>query len=233
MVKRRLVTDGQILGYVNTSYYVRGQYTLIDTLPLARRQVYLWPAKPPVDGFAHSASAATRGGNAAATAPSTATAVTGPTGNSAVIGSSATTPAPSTTPGVTDTAITAATSTNHPATSIQTPDPLTASASTQTNGAPPVQAPTPATAPYQMPPVPDDGFDYANANPKTLVVGKDTFLAPDQTFHFSIQMPNAHCRLPNTELPPSAQIFQVGMQAGIEYVLRIKMSRKGWRMGET
>jgi hypothetical protein len=81
--------------------------------------------------------------------------------------------------------------------------------------------------------VPEDGRNYANHNPRTVTTGKDTFLAPDQVFHFSIEMPTTHCRLPNTDLPPSTQIFQVGMQAGIEYILRVKLSRKGWRPAET
>lgn len=68
--------------------------------------------------------------------------------------------------------------------------------------------------------------------PRTIVVGKETFLAPEQTFTFSIEMPTHHYRETNVDLPPSAQIFQVGLQAGVEYVLRVKMSRKGWRMSE-
>ena len=98
--------------------------------------------------------------------------------------------------------------------------------------------PTPSTSTAQPLPANGDAGGYASGGlvgggePRTVVVGKETFLSPEQSFEFSIEMPTHHYRETNVDLPPSAQIFQVGLQAGVEYVLRVKMSRKGWRMSE-
>lgn len=59
------------------------------------------------------------------------------------------------------------------------------------------------------------------------------FIPPGQTFEFALKMPSVHFRDSQVELPPTASIFQVGMQASVEYVLRIKLTRKGWRLNET
>ena len=152
---------------VNTSYYVRGQYTLIDTLPLARRHVVLYPAPGPDASDATTDAA---------------------TGNVPTSSSTEATPTSFTAQGA-----------------------FTSDTSDDTNNFDP---------PPQLPPI------------ATTVNGKDTFLAPGQSFHFALRMPDNHFRDVNIELPPSAQIFQVGMQAAVEYVLRIKLSRKGWRLNE-
>jgi hypothetical protein len=60
-----------------------------------------------------------------------------------------------------------------------------------------------------------------------------TFIPPGQTFEFALKMPSVHFRDSQVELPPTSSIFQVGMQASVEYVLRIKLTRKGWRLNET
>lgn len=59
------------------------------------------------------------------------------------------------------------------------------------------------------------------------------FVPPNSTFEFALRMPNHHYRDSNVDLPPTSSIFQVGMQASVEYVLRIKLTRKGWRLNET
>jgi hypothetical protein len=59
------------------------------------------------------------------------------------------------------------------------------------------------------------------------------FIAPGATFEFALKMPSHHYRDSHVDLPPTSSIFQVGMQASVEYVLRIKLSRKGWRLNET
>jgi len=98
--------------------------------------------------------------------------------------------------------------------------------------------PTLSASAAQPLPANGDAGGYASGGlvgggePRTVVVGKETFLSPEQSFEFSIEMPTHHYRETNVDLPPSAQIFQVGLQAGVEYVLRVKMSRKGWRMSE-
>ncbi|KAK8869558.1 hypothetical protein IAR55_000125 [Kwoniella newhampshirensis] len=110
-----------ILGMVHTSYYVRGQYTLLDTLPLTRTVKTLFPPgpdDPPLDPY-----------------------------------------------------------------SLRTKD-----------GAPLIQ--------------------------------------PGQTFPFSLKMPTTHYRDDNVQLPPSCEVLQVAIQASVEYVLRVKLTRKGWRMNE-
>ena len=155
---------------MNTSYYVRGQYTLIDTLPLARRQVTLYPQATTVDGFNRDLARVT------SASPPTATSALPSTG---------------------------------PATATSAPLPAVSEVGGHAYGGP------------------VDGGE-----PRTVTVGKEIFLSPEQSFTFSIEMPTHHYRESNVELPPSAQIFQVGLQAGVEYVLRVKMSRKGWRMSE-
>lgn len=176
-----------IIGLVNTSYYIRGQYTLIDTLPLCRRLQVLYPPPPPeaaesaadeptvtisADGIERSGSG---GGSGSGSGSANATATTN--GERA------------------------------------------AANGTSTGG-------TDILA------VAENGDD---AGPPEQVVGKDglPYLAQGQTFEFTLKMPNQHYRESNIELPPTASIFQVGMQAGVEYVLRVKMSRKGWRLNET
>ena len=163
---------------VNTSYYIRGQYTLIDTLPLCRRHQVLYP---PTDYT-----------------------------------EDATTEEPTVTVG---------------ADGIQADPPITPAAN-NVNGAASSSAPGPSsqagssTAP---------GSSAAQSTSSAQPNGKDgvPFLAPGQTFEFALKMPSHHYRDSNVDLPPTSSIFQVGMQASVEYVLRIKMSRKGWRLNET
>jgi hypothetical protein len=50
-------------------------------------------------------------------------------------------------------------------------------------------------------------------------------------FSFSLDMPTHHCRQNQLDLPPSAQIFQVGMQAGVEYGPRLYVSCSAGRAG--
>lgn len=162
----------KIIGLVNTSYYIRGQYTLIDTLPLCRRHQVLYPpseSTEPEDATTEEpiVSVSADGIEADRVAAPTASVASG---SAAPVGST------SIPPGA---------------------------------GAEP---PTPSTS--QAP-------------------GKDTFIAPGQTFEFAFKMPSVHFRDSNVELPPTSSIFQVGMQASVEYVLRIKLSRKGWRLNET
>jgi len=158
---------------VNTSYYLRGQYTLIDTLPLTRRLIKLYPPEPSSDGY---------GRHSTTISPNPI---------------EATVPSPT---------VTASTS---------------AAGSTAANSS---SSPTAEQA---------HGGVVGGGAPKTITVGKDTYLAPDQLFYFSIEMPKTHYREENFELPPSAQIFQVGLQAGVEYVLQVKLSRKSWRLSES
>jgi hypothetical protein len=75
----------------------------------------------------------------------------------------------------------------------------------------------------------------ASGDGPTAGAGKDgiPFIPPGQTFEFALKMPSHHYRDSNVDLPPTCSIFQVGMQASVEYVLRIKLSRKGWRLNET
>lgn len=168
-----------IIGLVNTSYYIRGQYTLIDTLPLCRRMLVLYPPPAPeADGTTQEEPSVTI----------SADGVERHTGSSAE----------------------ASTSTTNGA-----------SGTSGSNGT--------GTAPVVL-----DNSEIGAA-PPTQPVGKDglPFITPGQKFEFNLKMPNHHYRETNIELPPTASIFQVGMQAGVEYVLRIKMSRKGWRLNET
>jgi hypothetical protein len=163
---------------VNTSYYIRGQYTLIDTLPLCRRHQVLYP---PTDYT-----------------------------------EDATTEEPTVTVG---------------ADGIQA-DPPATPAVNSANGATSVPA---AGSSSQGGPSATPGTSNAQPNPSTQPNGKDAvpFLNPGQTFEFALKMPSHHYRDSNVDLPPTSSIFQVGMQASVEYVLRIKMSRKGWRLNET
>lgn len=165
-----------IIGLVNTSYYIRGQYTLIDTLPLCRRLQILYPPPAP------ETEEATR---EEPTVTISADGVERHTG--------------------------------------------TSSTSTQASTSSPNGTSTSNTTPVVL-----DNSEIGAAPPGPSV-GKDglPFITPGQTFEFSMRMPNHHYRESNIELPPTASIFQVGMQAGVEYVLRIKMSRKGWRLNET
>ena len=61
----------------------------------------------------------------------------------------------------------------------------------------------------------------------------EDFVPQGSAYSFSIRMPESYFRDENVPLPPSAQIFQVGMQAAVEYILRIKLTRKSWRLNET
>ena len=142
----------QVIGLCNTSYYIRGQYTLIDTMPLVRRLVILYPPSEPSDPASATTSTPAEGVGESSTAPGTMSTVQNPAQPSSAL----------------------------------------------TNGKDP-----------------------------------QAFLPPGQTFSFSIPMPTHHYRDENIELPPSCQVFQIGIQAGIEYVLRVKLSRKGWRLNET
>jgi len=145
------------MGIVNTSYYIRGQYTLLDTLPLARSLVKLWPpsASETEDDPTH---------------PSTSNGHTEPDSGST------------------------------PAQQLVTAEEILRNGTI-----------TPAAA--------------ANVSEKD-------YIPQGKVFPFSISMPNSHYREGDIELPPSCQIFQVGMQAGIEYVLRVKLIRKKWRLNE-
>lgn len=68
---------------------------------------------------------------------------------------------------------------------------------------------------------------------KTMTKEGVPYLEAGQTFDFGLTMPHTHYRDGQAELPPSCQVYQVGMQAGVEYVLRVKMGRKGWRLNES
>lgn len=174
-----------IIGLVNTSYYIRGQYTLIDTLPLCRRMQVLYPTPTPEPESSQEESTVTISADGVERH-------TGPATQASASGSGP--------------AATATGNSNGPSTSTS-------------NG----------TAPIVL-----DNAEIGSS-PPSQPVGKDglPFMTPGQKFDFNLKMPNHHYRESNIELPPTASIFQVGMQAGVEYVLRIKMSRKGWRLNET
>jgi hypothetical protein len=140
------------MGIVNTSYYVRGQYTLLDTLPLARTFIKLWPVVE------------TSGD---ATSPTT--------GN-------------------------------------------------DTGEPPPTPAPAETTG--------DDILRDISSTPNPSLKSKEDYIPAGKTFPFVIPMPTHHYHEANVELPPSCQVFQVGMQAGVEYVMRVKLIRKKWRLNE-
>lgn len=75
----------------------------------------------------------------------------------------------------------------------------------------------------------------AIAHPLATSTSKDgqAYMTAGMVFPFAIIMPHKHWRDESVELPPSCQTFQVGMQAGVEYLLRIKLYRKSWRNNET
>ncbi|ORX33832.1 hypothetical protein BD324DRAFT_638806 [Kockovaella imperatae] len=202
-----------IIGLVNTSYYVRGQYTLIDTLPLARRQLQLYPPPDPNEPSAG-------GGDAAGTTSDA-------------------------TPGATHTADTA---TPGPSSPPVAPSPLF-------HPAPPTprtsNRPISPHAPYTVtgdgargamvsPGIPNDAsadrsnpvknFDFRHF--KKLEPVYEDMVPQNSAFTFSLRMPETYYRDDQVPLPPSAQIFQVGMQCSVEYFLRIKLTRKSWRLNE-
>lgn len=170
-----------IIGLVNTSYYIRGQYTLIDTLPLCRRMQVLYPPPAP------------EAEEAAEEEPTVTISADG-------------------------------IQRSEPSTTAATPGDGPNGSATGVNGNG-SEGVTPAVL---------DNEEIVAA-PEPQFVGKDglPFLHQGQTFEFNLKMPNHHYREGNIELPPTASIFQVGMQAGVEYVLRVKMTRKGWRLNET
>ncbi|RXK42017.1 hypothetical protein M231_00738 [Tremella mesenterica] len=59
------------------------------------------------------------------------------------------------------------------------------------------------------------------------------FIEPGSTYDFSLTMPSSHYLDENVELPPSCHVLQLGMHASVEYVFRVRLSRKSWRMKET
>lgn len=94
------------------------------------------------------------------------------------------------------------------------------------------QASSSSAAPRQ----PTMTFYSASGTPLPPVRSKDgsqTFIPPGAVLPFSITMPSTHYRDDTVQLPPTCQIYQVGMQASVEYVLRVKLQRKGWRMNES
>ena len=172
-----------LLGLVNTSYYVRGQYTLIDTLPLMRRGLQLFPPLE-TEGFVDAPSVPSQA------APRRA-------GLISPFMSSLPVTAPSTA-----------------STSTTAPDTSAGAGPSSSSG----DSPTSPTA--------------ASSIPTTGAKDVPT-ISPGSSFDFSLPMPNSHYRSENIELPPSCAVMQVGMQSSVEYVLRVKLTRKGWRMNET
>nr|XP_019013837.1 uncharacterized protein I206_01911 [Kwoniella pini CBS 10737]OCF52618.1 hypothetical protein I206_01911 [Kwoniella pini CBS 10737] len=71
------------------------------------------------------------------------------------------------------------------------------------------------------------------ADTSTFTKDGQPMIPQNTSFRFSLQMPNAHYKDSNSELPPSCDLQQVGMQANVEYILRVKLSRKGLRFNET
>lgn len=202
------MANKQVIGLVNTSYYVRGQYTLIDTLPLVRRQVKLYP--PEADGETHVEDVVREDFSTLLARANEARPAAGA----------------STAQGTNGTGGTPATATS-------------------TTPSAPMPIPVPTSAPASATPTGSSLSRTISANflPKlrSKDKGKDKnmtkdgvpFLQQGQSFEFDLTMPHSHYRDGSSELPPSCQIYQVGMQAGVEYVMRIKMARKGWRMNET
>lgn len=164
---------------------MRGQYTLIDTLPLVRRLVTLYPAS--------GDSSVVRDLGPELLFPTE--------GEASGSGSGTAAPTTDTVPST--------------ETSVEV---------TPTN-------PPPLSRTISRP----NFLKSRKTNPNSKIMTKDgiLYLTAGQTFDFNLVMPNQHYRDSNVELPPSCQIYQVGMQAGVEYVLRIKMARKGWRLNET
>ncbi|WVF71919.1 hypothetical protein IAT40_006729 [Kwoniella sp. CBS 6097] len=168
-----------IVGLVNVQYYVRGQYTVVDTLPLARRKIQLFP---PPSSPSSTPRAPVEPGAATDSSNDTST----PTQLSSSVPSTADTPAASTSSG-------------------------SASA-----------AATPNAAAGDTPSIP--------AGTKTKD-GQPT-IAPGSKYSFSLKMPNAYYRDKNVELPPTCDLQQIGLQASVEYILRVKLSRKRFRWND-
>jgi hypothetical protein len=183
----------QILGLVNTSYYVRGQYTLIDTLPLGRERRILYP----VGGDAETAPDELNGTSNGVDGVEASTSITAP-------------PPPRS--GAADAE--ASTTTQEVSRVI-------------TNS---VDAPTTDINGTHHESAFSTLLHRRNAKAKEVEV---PFIPPGTYFDFDLDMPNEHYRDSNVELPPSCQIIQIGMQAGVEYYLRVKLSRKGWRINES
>ncbi|WVW82768.1 hypothetical protein I302_104779 [Kwoniella bestiolae CBS 10118] len=154
-VDRAVGLEVAIIGMINVSYYVRGQYTVLDTLPLARNKVQLFP-KPSEEGTTTSNEQPLPGPN-----PSVDT-----------------------------------------------------SESSQPSSTTNLLPSEPSTEPL-------------------LTKDGQPMISPNTLFTFSLQMPNCHFKDENSELPPSCDLQQVGMQANVEYVLRVKLVRKGLRFNET
>ncbi|ORY29960.1 hypothetical protein BCR39DRAFT_530320 [Naematelia encephala] len=150
-----------IMGYADTSYYVRGQYTLVDTIPLVKETKVLFPE-----------DAAPEGGIFSGYEP---------------IPSPTPTPAEATSP-------------------LRT---ILGSITTSRS---------------------NSNSNGTQAKPSPSEAG--SFLKPNSVFAFSMTMPSKHYR-EDVELPPSAQVFQLGMQASVQYVLRVRLARKGWRLKES
>lgn len=158
-----------MLGLIDTSCYVRGQYTFIDTIPLVRRAVKLFPPGSGVEDNGPSLD-------------SLASPVSDLSPTSGATGWSSSSPA-----------------------------------SPTVNESPKLTA-----------------YRDANGMPLAPTVSKhgQAYLTPGMVFPFSIIMPNKHYRDDTVELPPSCEVVQDGMQVEIEYVLRIELARKGWRLNE-
>ncbi|WRT67422.1 uncharacterized protein IL334_004393 [Kwoniella shivajii] len=148
-VDRAIGLEISIIGMINVSYYVRGQYTVLDTLPLARNKAQLFP---PEESLLSS----------------------GPSGQ----------------PANQETQETA-----------------------QSSSAPHVASTSSAEQPKTK-----DG---------------QPLITPNSSFEFSLQMPSTHFKDSNGELPPTCDLQQLGMQASVDYVLRVKLVRKGLRFNET
>ncbi|WWC89850.1 uncharacterized protein L201_004778 [Kwoniella dendrophila CBS 6074] len=160
-VDRAVTLEVAIIGMINVSYYVRGQYTVLDTLPMARNKIQLFPRPTETTTFGHSEQLSnhSNGQNLSANTP------------------------------------------------------LDSQPSSTSNLIPP---PTQATLVGPL-----------------LTKDGQPLLPPNTSFSFALQMPNTHFRDANSELPPSCDLQQVGMQANVEYVLRVKLVRKGLRFNET
>ncbi|KAK6903239.1 hypothetical protein I203_108504 [Kwoniella mangroviensis CBS 8507] len=164
-VDRAVGLEVAIIGMINVSYYVRGQYTVLDTLPMARNKIQLFPK---------TSSSDETSANRQVQPPTT---------------SSNDNQSNPDTPGLDD-----------------PPEPSTSSSTTNLL--------TPSTKPLFT----KDGLPM---------------IPPNTSFRFSLQMPTCHYKDTNSELPSSCDLQQVGMQANVEYVLRVKLIRKGLRFNET
>ncbi|WWD01089.1 hypothetical protein V866_008027 [Kwoniella sp. B9012] len=164
-VDRAVGLEVAIIGMINVSYYVRGQYTVLDTLPMARNKTQLFPQTSSSDDTSTTQQ----------DLPNTTS-------------SNNNQPNPDT-PGLDD-------------------PPETSTSSSTTNLLPPSAEPL----------FTKDGLPM---------------IPPNTSFRFSLQMPTCHYKDTNSELPSSCDLQQVGMQANVEYVLRVKLIRKGLRFNET